>query len=94
MDGTEPKPSDVGFGYISNETVEQYATAKSDSNSQASATLKSALKTPGTPARLLDPRSPTFREEQILEKEEQKTEISQAKDLVRAAVFPLTTRFH
>ena len=94
MDGTEPKPSDVGFGYISNETVEQYATAKSDPNGQASAPLKSALKTPGTPSRLLDPRSPTFREEQILEKEEEKTEVSQAKDLVRAAVFPLTTRSH
>jgi hypothetical protein len=78
----EPKPSDIGFGYISNDTVEQQATMNSDPNGQAGTPLKSALKTPGTPGRLLNPLSPTFREEQILEKEEQKTEISQAKDLV------------
>ena len=88
MEQTEPKPSDVGFGYISNETVEQHVTIKSDPNGQAGAPLKSALKTPGTPGRLLNPLSPTFREEQILEKEEQKTEVSQAKDLVGAVVFP------
>jgi hypothetical protein len=78
----EPKPSDVGFGYIPNETVVQQATMKSDPNGQAGAPLRSALKTPGTPGRLLNPLSPTFREEQILEKEESKTEVSQAKDLV------------
>ena len=82
MEETRPKPSDVGFGYISNETVEQQATMRSDPNGQAGAPLKSALKTPGTPGRLLNPLSPTFREEQILEKEEGKTEVSQAKDLV------------
>jgi hypothetical protein len=82
MEENEPKPSDVGFGYISNDTVEQQATMNSDPNGQAETPLKSALKTPGTPARLLNPLSPTFREEQILEKEEQKTEVSQAKDLV------------
>jgi hypothetical protein len=78
----ESKPSDVGFGYISNDTVEQQATMKSDPNGQAGAPLKSALKTPGTPGRLLNPLSPTFREEQVLEKEEGKTEVQQAKDLV------------
>jgi hypothetical protein len=88
MEQTEPKPSDVGFGYISNETVEQHVTIRSDPNGQAGAPLKSALKTPGTPGRLLNPLSPTFREEQVLEKEEQKTEVSQAKDLVGAVVFP------
>jgi len=82
MEGAEPKPSDVGFGYISNDTVEQQVTMKSDLNGQAGAPLKSALKTPGTPGRLLNPLSPTFREEQVLEKEEGKTEIQQAKDLV------------
>lgn len=45
--------------------------------------LKSAMKIPGTPGRRIDnPLSPTFREEQILEKEEQDTEKEQAKDLV------------
>jgi len=75
----ESKPSDVGFGYISNDTVEQQATMKSD---QVATPLKSALKTPGTPGRLLNPLSPTFREEQVLEKEEGKTEVQQVKDLV------------
>ena len=88
MEESEPKPSDVGFGYISNDTVEQQATMKSDLNGQAGAPLKSALKTPGTPGRLLNPLSPTFREEQVLEKEEDKTAVSQAKDLVWSASFP------
>ena len=82
MEQQGPKPSDVGFGYISNDTIEQQATMKSDPNGQAGAPLKSALKTPGTPGRLLNPLSPTFREEQVLEKEESKTEVQQAKDLV------------
>ncbi|KIX06562.1 uncharacterized protein Z518_04538 [Rhinocladiella mackenziei CBS 650.93] len=77
-----PKPSDVGFGYISdNQPVEQHATIRGDPNGTAGPPLKSALKTPGTANRLLNPLSPTFREEQILEKEELKTEIQQAKDL-------------
>jgi hypothetical protein len=82
MEETRPTPSDVGFGYISNDPVEQQANMKSDPNGQAGAPLKSALKTPGTPGRLLNPLSPTFREEQVLEKEEEKTDVSQAKDLV------------
>lgn len=45
--------------------------------------LKSALKVPGTPARQLEnPLSPTFREEQILEKHEAEAEKENAKDLV------------
>lgn len=44
--------------------------------------LKSALKPPGTAGRLLDPRSPTFHEEEALEKEELKTEKQNAADLV------------
>jgi hypothetical protein len=82
MEEAASKPSDVGFGYISNEPVEQHVTIKSDVNGLAGAPLKSALKTPGTPGRLLNPLSPTFREEQILEKQEEKTDIDQAKDLV------------
>jgi len=77
-----PKPSDVGFGYIANgQLVEQHATFRGDPNGLAGAPLKSALKTPGTSSRLLNPLSPTFREEQLLEKEEAKTDIQQAKDL-------------
>ena len=73
------KPSDVGFGYIS-EPVEQHATVRANISGPLSAPLKSALKTPGTGK--LNPLSPTFREEQILEKEEEKNDVSQAKDLV------------
>ena len=44
--------------------------------------MKSALKPPGTPGRFIDPRSPTFKEELKLEKEELKTEKQNAADLV------------
>ena len=47
--------------------------------------MKSALKVPGTPARLLDPRSPTFNEEVALEKQELSTEKQNARDLVSLA---------
>lgn len=44
--------------------------------------LKSAMKVPGTPARKFDnPLSPTFREEDVLEKREFATDKEQAKDL-------------
>lgn len=75
------KPSDVGFGYISdNQPREQFATMRQDTS--GSAPLKSALKTPGTSSRLLNPLSPTFREEVALEKQEESTDKEQAKDLV------------
>jgi hypothetical protein len=46
--------------------------------------LKSALKVPGTPGRtMMNPLSPTFREEDRLEKQEAKTDKEQARDLVR-----------
>lgn len=77
-----PKPSDVGFGYIADsEPVEQHATIRGDFSANG-APLKSALKTPGTAARLLNPLSPTFREETMLEKQEDKTDKQQANDLV------------
>lgn len=44
--------------------------------------MKSALKPPGTPGRFLDPRSPTFKEEVVLENEEEKTEKQNAADVV------------
>jgi hypothetical protein len=78
MAAQHPQPSDVGFGYISNEPVQQHATLQPNMN----APLKSALKSPGTPGRMLNPLSPTFREEQILEKHEEETEKEQVKDLV------------
>jgi hypothetical protein len=83
MPDQQAQPSDVGFGYISNEPVEQHATMKNDNlNVPLSPPLKSALKTPGTPGRILNPLSPTFKEEQLLEKHEEDTEKEQAKDLV------------
>tara|TARA_R110002060_G_scaffold31716_2_gene42284 strand:- start:46 stop:357 length:312 start_codon:yes stop_codon:yes gene_type:complete len=76
----QSQPSDIGFGYISQndpsrQTVEVPLTPGSP--------LKSAMKVPGTPGRRIDnPLSPTFREEQMLEKQEEVTEKEQAKDLV------------
>jgi hypothetical protein len=72
----QSQPSDIGFGYIqqSNESVSMPMTPASP--------LKSAMRIPGTPGRKFDnPLSPTFREEQILEKHEEMTEKEQAKDL-------------
>ena len=86
-----PKPSDLGFGYIAdNQPVEQNVYIRSHPNGQP---LKSALKTPGTASRMLNPLSPTFREEQMLEKEEMKTEIQQAKDLVSPAFTSNSRKF-
>ncbi|OTA64646.1 hypothetical protein K449DRAFT_404162 [Hypoxylon sp. EC38] len=84
------QPADVGFGYIndgSNEAGNVPMTPKSP--------LKSAMRVPGTPARKFDnPLSPTFREEEILEKREKDTDKEQARDLglkskVRLAKFAL-----
>lgn len=83
MAASQAQPSDVGFGYISNEPVEQHAALQPNVNGPSSPPLKSALKTPGTQPRMLNPLSPTFREEQLLEKQEEDTEREQAKDLVR-----------
>jgi hypothetical protein len=73
------QPGDVGFGYIGNganrESVAMPMTPRSP--------LKSAMKVPGTPGRgLMNPLSPTFREEQLLETREKSTEKEQVKDLV------------
>ncbi|ORY62336.1 uncharacterized protein BCR38DRAFT_346309 [Pseudomassariella vexata] len=87
------QPADVGFGYIGNnegsnrESVNMPMTPKSP--------LKSAMRVPGTPARKFEnPMSPTFREEDILDKREKATEKEQEKDLttkmrVRMAKFAL-----
>ncbi len=83
----QPQPSDVGFGYMSENDASRHATypgmpLEEESGTRYMPPLKSALKVPGTPGRMLNPLSPTFREEQVLEKQEEKTDVQQAKDLV------------
>ena len=79
----QPQPSDVGFGYMSeNQASKHTSFAGVEVPLTPTSPLKSALKPPGTPARFANPLSPTFREEQILEKEEKKTEKQNAADLV------------
>ncbi|KAL7798076.1 hypothetical protein V8C37DRAFT_244217 [Trichoderma ceciliae] len=85
---SESQPGDVGFGYISNSGSERASIPIPKSP------LKSAMKVPGTPARTMNLFSPTFREEEILEKRELETDKEQAKDLkikvrVRMAKFAL-----
>ncbi|KAH0541940.1 hypothetical protein FGG08_003660 [Glutinoglossum americanum] len=86
----QPQPSDVGFGYISESDPSRHATypgvavEEEDKNTRyltPGTPLKSAMKSPGTPRNIKSPLSPTFREEQLLEKQEQLTEKEQAKDL-------------
>lgn len=68
--------ADVGFGYIDN-------GQESSSAMPPKSPLKSAMKVPGTPGRTLqNPLSPTFREEQFLEKREKSTDKEQARDVV------------
>lgn len=78
----QPQPSDVGFGYVSDNQPSKHASfAGVEIPLTPASPLKSALKVPGTPGRL-NPLSPTFREEQVLEKQEGKTEKQNAADLV------------
>ncbi|CAK7224802.1 hypothetical protein SCUCBS95973_005640 [Sporothrix curviconia] len=82
------QPGYVGFGYIGKGEDDEIPMAPRSP-------LKSAMKVPGTPGRRFDnPLSPTFREEQMLEKHESLTEKEQARDLkiktrVRMAKFAL-----
>ena len=70
------QPGYVGFGYIGKSEEDDIPMAPRSP-------LKSAMKVPGTPGRRFDnPLSPTFREEQMLEKHESLTEKEQARDLV------------
>lgn len=86
--------SDVGFGYVNErasaltveieETDEKYLRPMTP-KTPLGAPLKSALKSPGTAPRNLEAMlSPTFREEEVLEKVEKHTDKEQAKDLVSA----------
>ncbi|KIH87598.1 hypothetical protein SPBR_04916 [Sporothrix brasiliensis 5110] len=87
-DDNSSQPGFVGFGYIGK-------GADDDVPMAPRSPLKSAMKVPGTPGRRFDnPLSPTFREEQILEKQESLTDKEQARDLkiktrVRMAKFAL-----
>lgn len=80
----QSQPGDVGFGYINNrESVAVPMTPRSP--------LKSAMRVPGTPARRLEnPMSPTFAQEDMLEKKEARTAKDQKKDLVCAAFSPFS----
>jgi hypothetical protein len=80
----QPQPSDIGFGYISQNDANRHSQGVPiEMPLTPTSPLKSAMKIPGTPGRNLNPLSPTFREEQVLEKHEEMTEKEQAKDLVR-----------
>lgn len=75
----QPQVGDVGFGYMSSNELR---TTSIEVPLTPRTPMRSALKTPGTAGRFLDPRSPTFNEETKLEKEEVKTEKQNAADLV------------
>lgn len=80
----QPQPSDVGFGYVSDNQASKHSSyAGVEVPLTPNSPLRSALKPPGTPARFANPLSPTFKEEQVLEKHEEKTEKRNAADLVR-----------
>lgn len=83
----QPQISDVGFGYVNkHESVEMPNTDYQPpltARTMPKSPLKSAMKTPGAPPRNLDAiLSPTFRQEEYLEKHEHHTDKEQAKDIV------------
>jgi len=92
----EPQPADVGFGYMTGthsvemeETDRRYLPPPTPATPLRSP-LKSAMKSPGgVPRDFGNILSPTFKEEQVMEKAEEATDKEQAKDLVRwtARVF-------
>lgn len=86
----QAQPSDIGFGYLKEKhiSVEMEETDNTylpppTPGSPLRSPLKSAMKSPGAaPRNFAAMMSPTFREEQVLEKEEEKTEKEQETDLV------------
>jgi hypothetical protein len=106
----QPQPSDFGFGYLGggfsnkhNSVGDSHGVEMEETDNHLppvtpgtpGAPLKSALKSPGAPPKSATILSPTFREEQILEKREESTEKEQAVDLVSSqtntsAVLSLT----
>jgi hypothetical protein len=89
----QPQISDIGFGYLDRTSHDSVEMEETDEKYLAPITprtpktpLKSALKSPGAPPRNLEAvLSPTFREEENLEKAEVHTDKEQAKDLVRVS---------
>ncbi|KAI9853394.1 MAG: hypothetical protein M1824_001295 [Vezdaea acicularis] len=89
----QPQPSDVGFGYISdNNPTHQVAYVPMDEEKRGMASpLKSAMKVPGSARKMDNPLSPSFQEPSILsptwkeekavEEAEKKNDIDQAKDI-------------
>ena len=88
----QAQPSDVGFGYMSDNVGSKHSSyAGVEVPLTPNSPLKSALKPPGTPGRLVNPLSPTFREEEVLEKREEHTEKQNAKDIVSISLEVLVT---
>ncbi|KAF2419020.1 hypothetical protein EJ08DRAFT_673349 [Tothia fuscella] len=86
----QSQPSDVGFGYMKEnhisvemeETDTKYLPPPTPGMEPLRSPLKSAMKSPGAaPRNMSTILSPTFREEQVLEKQEEKTEKEQENDL-------------
>lgn len=78
----QPQPSDVGFGYVADNQASKHSSyVDVEVPLTPASPLRSALKPPGTPGRFINPLSPTFKEEQVLEKQEESTEKRNAKDL-------------
>ena len=87
----QPQPADVGFGYINkHDSVEMPETDTNNGyypaqtpKSPMKSPLKSAMKTPGAaPKELNAVFSPTFKNEDLLEKQEKHTEKEQERDIV------------
>jgi hypothetical protein len=87
----QPQVADIGFGYVGKrasydsveieETDEKYLAPMTPRTPNGP--LKSAMKSPGAAPRNLEAMlSPTFREEQMLEKTEKMTDKEQVRDLV------------
>ncbi|OOQ90878.1 hypothetical protein PEBR_02977 [Penicillium brasilianum] len=73
--------ADVGFGYVAANNPAQHAEDSRPPMTPALASpLRSGLKVPNT-AKSLNPLSPTFREEYMLEKQEKEAEKENARDL-------------
>jgi hypothetical protein len=84
----QPQISDIGFGYVNQPEIEDVEMEETDEKYIAmppKSALKSALKSPGAAPRNMNLEtilSPTFREEEVLEKTEKFTDTEQKRDLV------------
>jgi hypothetical protein len=80
--------ADVGFGYVAANNAVQHAD-----DQVPMSPFRPDLKVPQT-AKSLNPLSPTFREEYMLEKQEKKAEVENARDLVSKAPTNHTTALY